>query len=1584
MGDIYDVNKYTENELFEILDLNNPTDRELEGKLHVLINKYEIMQTKEAKKLWKFFNDIYARLFELEEDDNDVVEGFDTQNDVNPLQEISGDSTNFISGEQNIPVSNSLISKENTPYVTDLQQRYIPVSSGLSNVKNNIPTTIDYTKQFNYTKGQLNPILKETITRIINIDSKYRDKSIYSSTNFTFNLNEILKDVVSLKLYSITIPCTWNTVSNDFGVNFMYIKGKTNGINDGNSDYKVTITGGFNYTPSSLIDAVNKSIIGLPNLYTDVSFANTNISIDPNTLRTSITLNIQKIYNDMYYNIYFPTWSDPTLNTGVITTIPALLGFNVQTYSSYNVYSTMSTTNNPVNYNPSALLTTNNNNFTIKLYYGTVEYESTSFEDITVYLGNTGNFNLNEIVSFVNSGFKQTICLQNSSMSSDIIYIGGVANYRYKINVVVDRKLIPSFNLNMKAVLIFPLIDNIWNGPSTIFNFMNSHNELNNIYGETTITSAYYPITNGPYMYIKCNKQYYGNDGINTYTTSNGFSVNTSNSVTYNVIGNNNENYEIGVGNYIVSGEEYTLINKKTDMSYGSMNVYGNKFSITGSNYTITDKSDNSHLTHINNNFYMTGQANIGGTNYNINSNYPYTLNAPIIYITGKIYIYGNQTVNYTVPNNNKITINSSDPNGYYLLNTNITDSINITGTTTIYSTDNTLYTVSGDTFTIIGNAKIWNNIEITSGTVTVGWVASQIKFSLQINNQSYSQTDTATISFNGDGTITISQDTNPINATSVIISSPDAFYITCLDRFDVSGITTIYNGESTMFHSNNILTIIGNKYTFSTETNVVGAANILNGTGNIRTVNSQLTVIGTNYQINGTIKLTDTTNINYGNVAITTLTNCNILPTTDIYLVRGSVANIISNINILSGNLNIMSRSNNFIINGNSYISSFNTGKLNGNTYTINGHSIITGTKINITGNVNAYINKTLNDFKISVLNTGENTTKNILSDYLVNLNTSCSTLISNTPDLIGSNITFYIDQITHYIDIDFSIKKMVTGKNYCIDTTDSFFNTLLEGSTIFQGLDESYDIYGTIAYGANGYPINDNNNTFYVRGVASSAVSPNFSIKLSIPNGTYASLSDLALVINQTFNPNYPYQNNNTIDGVNISNCRIIFTPLVSNTNIYQWTFTMYIYAMLTSSDYSVYFYDNDLISGQIYDGSSNFYNNLINEWTNSPNNTWYNYLHLSNETYNLSQQTIVLGTIQLSAHLITINSESNYFVLQPTNTLYGIPGTGNQNIIIVDYNNKPLDGVYPFDLFIEYFNYTMSKNTLLSGTQLVLVPSNQLNNGFYVKLRLNINKIYNTSDFNIVFFDYSSFSYCNTGFTGTKSIKAVEWDSTLGWLLGYHNSPSYNMNPESVATSPIDGHTYYIGYPDNRYTYDTNGNSATLYADTVLNVNIYNNFMIILEDYAQNHLNDGLLTLAATDYNIPMPSYANAAAITCDLTNNKPVLSQSTSEYNSLTANQIYAANQILNIPKSVFSSRGYLEDVFAVIPINPVANGGSIVVLGSTLMIQERSYFGPVNIHRMSIKLVTDKGNIANINNADWSFSLACEKLYSQNT
>ena len=115
-----------------------------------------------------------------------------------------------------------------------------------------------------------------------------------------------------------------------------------------------------------------------------------------------------------------------------------------------------------------------------------------------------------------------------------------------------------------------------------------------------------------------------------------------------------------------------------------------------------------------------------------------------------------------------------------------------------------------------------------------------------------------------------------------------------------------------------------------------------------------------------------------------------------------------------------------------------------------------------------------------------------------------------------------------------------------------------------------------------------------------------------------------------------------------------------------------------------------------------------------------------------------------------------------------------------------------------------------------------------------------------------------------------------------------------------------------------------------------------------------------------------------------------------FNKITQKQLYSLAQksnakntrtsnILNGESSSVFGRGpFSQDVFAVIPLklNGLQNGQYFVEFGGTLQNNNRFYFGPANIHRMTVKLMSDKGNTVDLNGANWSFSFICQQLYKQ--
>ena len=84
----YDVNNYSEEELLQILDLQDPSDRELEAKILFNINKYMHIGNASAKHLVEFFEDIYKHFFSVEEQgDKELQEGFEGVEEENENDE---------------------------------------------------------------------------------------------------------------------------------------------------------------------------------------------------------------------------------------------------------------------------------------------------------------------------------------------------------------------------------------------------------------------------------------------------------------------------------------------------------------------------------------------------------------------------------------------------------------------------------------------------------------------------------------------------------------------------------------------------------------------------------------------------------------------------------------------------------------------------------------------------------------------------------------------------------------------------------------------------------------------------------------------------------------------------------------------------------------------------------------------------------------------------------------------------------------------------------------------------------------------------------------------------------------------------------------------------------------------------------------------------------------------------------------------------------------------------------------------------------------------------------------------------------
>jgi hypothetical protein len=619
-ADLYDVDNYTDAQLYDILDMNSPTDRELEAKIIHLINKYANMQTESGNQLATFFENIYKRFFS---DAESLVEGFESEKEKE---------------------------KETKKTKTDTLQISQP-KSDISAVQ-----TFEYSTD----KLQINPLIKQTITRVISIDSQFRDViTSPSTTNFTFDLSEPLRDVVSLKLYSIQIPFTWYTIAKSYGSNFFYLKGATEGITDSKYSYKIEINAG-SYTPIQLIDAINTSFEDVSNnIASDVNFNGLPLlSYNSNTSKTTVNLNLQNTFTETYYSIYFPNWTSPIGNINTrLNSIPGYLGFNNQTYypnsitSNQKTYST-SLLNSSGEQAQNYILDSSNNYFTVYQYVGYTPFTG-FYENPTILnrhvvrlltetnLPYVGNATRPDIISSIQRGLQannlfdassnmQQIDISNASMlnNGNSYFRFTILWNRYKIKYVPNAKTFIEFpheptprqnqyytSTNTNETF------NVWTyNPNATYNaffFDNSSNEFSQMTSETPFVNSTFTVDTSTNMFFTCTTPGYNIDGLNDFSF-NVLAGTYSSAQFANAVSNAFSENNSSVGNIFNLPNTHASIDNSNKFNLSiDMNI-----PFTNSDYTIAIKPESILLKSITNtNNYGASFPTVGNPGTNITGN---------------------------------------------------------------------------------------------------------------------------------------------------------------------------------------------------------------------------------------------------------------------------------------------------------------------------------------------------------------------------------------------------------------------------------------------------------------------------------------------------------------------------------------------------------------------------------------------------------------------------------------------------------------------------------------------------------------------------------------------------------------------------------------------------------------------------------------------------------------------------------------------------------------------------------------------------------------------------------------------------
>lgn len=507
----FDISNYTDNQLFDILELVQPTDRELEAKILYYVNKYksivEFAPTEINQRFLKFFEEMYDHFFM----DEDFEEGFEDDTAAEE-DELEGFQTNIAS----VGMTGAAAAGGATAATEGSTITAAPIYV-------NKPTDITVTKQVDYSKDQtgLNPILKQTVTTLMTIDSSYREDKYESSTSFSFNLSRPLRDVISMKLYSVQIPYTWWTINDYYGGNFFYLKGNVPGIDNGNHDYQVIINSG-NYTGDSLTTAINDYITNtLPTLYTDISFAGTYLEYIKSNSKSAMHVCMKKQFVETDYEIQFSNVESSLQYNSLYN----FLGFSNYTYDFNTLYSTSRIYSSRSNLSLYTIDSTNNYFYVIQYTSDYELYDSTTSTALlthTISLGlSDGTYNESSLLIALNSAISSYSGFTNSYCN--MITDTDTGTYYYKLHIQLNRKT--NFNVaGAKVRVVFPAETSaypVWTtaggGVSRCaFNFSSRENELSNLVSTADPKPTLFYILNDMSFSLVCTTPMYVDD-MNNY-----------------------------------------------------------------------------------------------------------------------------------------------------------------------------------------------------------------------------------------------------------------------------------------------------------------------------------------------------------------------------------------------------------------------------------------------------------------------------------------------------------------------------------------------------------------------------------------------------------------------------------------------------------------------------------------------------------------------------------------------------------------------------------------------------------------------------------------------------------------------------------------------------------------------------------------------------------------------------------------------------------------------------------------------------------------------------------------------------------
>lgn len=370
----------------------------------------------------------------------------------------------------------------------------------------------------------------------------------------------------------------------------------------------------------------------------------------------------------------------------------------------------------------------------------------------------------------------------------------------------------------------------------------------------------------------------------------------------------------------------------------------------------------------------------------------------------------------------------------------------------------------------------------------------------------------------------------------------------------------------------------------------------------------------------------------------------------------------------------------------------------------------------------------------------------------------------------------------------------------------------------------------------------------------------------------------------------------------------------------------------------------------------------------------------------------------TLDLSEHLVNVLSLKPYSFQVPY-TWYTIDtSNGNTCFWISFINTATKLFEKSVSINLEPGNYTTTTIVTTLNTNFTSVGFSGftgnpvLYNSTSGKIKLNFyggiytdpttSTIYSINETTVItFFDPTDELSCSSN--SCKQTNLI--NQTLGWTLGFR-LPYINVS--------------------------ASGNVAP----AIINLIGPKYLIVVIDDLNQNHINNGLIGITELSKTLKLPTYysrdlpvrctsanpmgtnfdTNTEFLVDDINAGTLIMDKWDVSYaptptvlptapRILTQSQIYSINEIIkNNERNVKyrSSSPTCSDIFAIIPLDKkgLSTGDLYVEDSSTLQLNKRVYFGPVNIDRMRVKLLDDKGNVLNLNGADWCITIVAEILY----